>query len=236
MARVKSIVELGCIERAARIADDALAAVLDLGLVGLSEQEIRNRLDREMSLRGSESPSFPTIVATGRNGVHPHHEPTETVVAAGDMVVIDMGATVEGWMSDMTRTVRAGSVSAELEEMHALVHEAQRAGLAAVRPGAVGRDIDEAVRAVFRSAGVEHEFVHGTGHGVGTVIHEQPILNRSCEAELMEGEVVTVEPGLYREGVGGVRIEDLVVVTAQGCRILTKTPKELSCPPSAPTT
>ena len=137
MARVKSIVELGCIERAARIADDALAAVLDLGLVGLSEQEIRNRLDREMSLRGSEAPSFPTIVATGRNGVHPHHEPTETVVAAGDMVVIDMGATVEGWMSDMTRTVRAGSVSAELEEMHALVHEAQRAGLAAVRPGAV---------------------------------------------------------------------------------------------------
>ena len=83
---------------------------------------------------------------------------------------------------------------------------------------------------------MEHEFVHGTGHGVGTVIHEQPILNRSCEAELMEGEVVTVEPGLYREGVGGVRIEDLVVVTAQGCRILTKTPKELSCPPSAQTT
>jgi Xaa-Pro aminopeptidase len=139
-------------------------------------------------------------------------------------------------MSDMTRTVRVGHVSAELDSMHELVLQAQLAGIAAVRPGVTGREVDEAVRVVFRAAGVEHEFVHGTGHGVGTVIHEQPILNRSCETALMEGEVVTVEPGLYREGVGGVRIEDLVVVTTTGCRILTRTPKELSCPPSAPTT
>jgi Xaa-Pro aminopeptidase len=236
MARVKTPEELGMIERAATIADESLAVVLSHGIIGLTEKELRDRLDDEMARRGSDSPSFPTIVATGPNGFHPHHVPTDSVVDEGDMVVIDMGATVGGWMSDMTRTVRVGTTSAELEEMHVLVRAAQEAGLAAVRPGVTGREVDEAVRAVFRAAGVEHEFVHGTGHGVGTVIHEQPILNRSCETALMEGEVVTVEPGLYREGVGGVRIEDLVVVTTTGCRILTRTPKELSCPPSAPTT
>ncbi|MEY3588522.1 MAG: hypothetical protein RJA47_1118 [Actinomycetota bacterium] len=236
MARVKTPAELASIERAAGIADDALAKVVGRGIVGFTEREVRDLLEAEMSRLGSDAPSFPTIVAAGTNGVHPHHEPTDAVVAAGDMVVIDMGATVGGWMSDMTRTVRVGPVSAELEEMHVLVRAAQEAGLAAVRPGVSGREVDEAVRAVFRAAGVEHEFVHGTGHGVGTVIHEQPILNRSCETTLLEGEVVTVEPGLYREGVGGVRIEDLVVVTTTGCRSLTRTPKELSCPPSAPTT
>ena len=236
MARVKTPEELGKIERAATIADESLAVVLSHGIIGLTEQDVRDRLDAEMASLGSDAPSFPTIVATGPNGVHPHHEPTGAVIRDGDMVVIDMGATVGGWMSDMTRTVRVGHVSAELDSMHELVLQAQLAGIAAVRPGVTGREVDEAVRVVFRAAGVEHEFVHGTGHGVGTVIHEQPILNRSCETALMEGEVVTVEPGLYREGVGGVRIEDLVVVTTTGCRILTRTPKELSCPPSAPTT
>ena len=236
MGRVKTAGELGSIERAVSIADCALADVLDRGIVGLSEREVRDLLDARMEELGSDAPSFPTIVATGTNGVHPHHVPTDSVIAEGDMVVIDMGATVDGWMSDMTRTVRAGRVSDELDLMHHLVLTAQLAGLATVRPGVTGREVDEAVRAVFRSAGVEHEFIHGTGHGVGTVIHEQPILNRSCDTALLEGEVVTVEPGLYREGVGGVRIEDLVVVTSTGCRILTSTPKELSCLPSAPTT
>ena len=236
MGRVKTPDELARIEQAAGIADAALQSVLAGGIVGLTESGLRDRLDAEMARRGSDGPSFPTIVATGQNGVHPHHEPTAGEIRPGHMVVIDMGATVEGWMSDMTRTVRVGAVPDELEEMWSLVAEAQRAGLAAVRPGVTGREVDEAVRSVFRSAGVEHEFVHGTGHGVGTVIHEEPILNRKCGTALLQGEVVTVEPGLYREGVGGVRIEDLVVVTATGCRILTKTPKELSCPPSAPTT
>ena len=236
MARVKTADELACIERAARIADGALSAVLEAGIAGLTEQELRDRLDAEMARLGSDGPSFPTIVATGPNGFHPHHEPTPDVIRAGHMVVIDLGATVGEWRSDMTRTMRVGDTDSELERMRALVLEAQDAGLRAVRPGVTGREVDEAVRAVFRSAGVEAEFVHGTGHGVGTVIHEQPILNRSCDTALMEGEVVTVEPGLYREGVGGVRFEDLVVVTTTGCRILTSTPKELSCPPSAPTT
>lgn len=236
MARVKTPDELARIERAASIADLALAAVLAGGIAGLTERDLRDRLDGEMSRLGSDGPSFPTIVATGRNGVHPHHEPTSDVIRPGHMVVIDMGATVGPWRSDMTRTVRVGDTGDELENMHSLVLAAQEAGLRSVRPGVTGREVDEAVRSVFRSAGVEAEFVHGTGHGIGTVIHEEPILNRSCDTALMEGEVVTVEPGLYREGVGGVRIEDLVVVTRTGCRILTHTPKELSCPPSAPMT
>ena len=120
--------------------------------------------------------------------------------------------------------------------MWEVVREAQQAGLDTVRAGVEGRAVDAAVRAVFSRNGVEHEYLHGTGHGVGLLIHEQPILGPSCTETLLEGEVVTVEPGLYRGGTGGVRIEDLVVVTATGCRILTQTPKELPCPPSPRTT
>ena len=234
--RVKSPAQLALIEQSARIADEALTNVLSHGLVGLSEIEIAMRLDSEMERLGSHGVSFPTIVATGAGAAEPHHEPGNVTVKTGDMVVIDMGASVDGWRSDMTRTVRTGDADPRLVEMFSLVRAAQEAGLSSVRPGVTGAAVDEAVRAVFRDAGVEDLFIHGTGHGVGLVIHEFPILNRTCETELLEGEVVTVEPGLYREGVGGVRIEDLVVVTATGYRTLTHTPKELSCLRSARTT
>jgi Xaa-Pro aminopeptidase len=236
LRRVKDGSEVELIERAAAIADAAIQTVVADGLAGRTEAEVRLRLDGEMLRLGADDVSFPTIVASGPNGARPHHEPSRREIVGGDMVVIDMGAAVGGYRSDMTRTVAVGSVDPSLALMHRIVAGAQAAGLSAVRQGAAGSEVDGAVRAVYREHGVEHEYLHGTGHGVGLVIHETPIMGPSCSEVLSAGEVVTVEPGLYRKGVGGVRIEDLVVVTATGCRILTHTPKELSCPPSARTT
>lgn len=227
---------LALTELCARIADDAVAAVLAAGLEGRTERQVQSDLDSAMAGFGAESVSFPTIVAAGPNGAEPHHVPGDRVIRGGDAVVIDVGACVSGYRSDMTRTVFVGEPSAEFAEMRAIVHEAQSAGLAEVCGGNNASAVDAAVRRVFSAHGVEHEYLHLTGHGVGLVIHEHPILGPTCNAVLQAGEVVTVEPGLYRVGTGGVRIEDLVVVTESGCRILTKTPKEPSCPPSAQTT
>lgn len=236
LRRVKEPGEIALMERAASIADEALAAVVGSGLCGLTERQVRNRLDHAMREAGADGAAFDTIVASGPNGARPHHEPTDRVIGDGDGVVIDMGALVEGYRSDMTRTVMVGSVSEEYASMFALVRSAQAEALSSVRAGVTGSHVDAAARAVFVRGGVEHEFTHGTGHGIGLYIHEMPILSPRCEAVLRPGEVVTVEPGLYRGGVGGIRIEDLVVVTGTGCRILTSSPKELSCPPSPPTT
>lgn len=236
LRRVKDPLEIETMARAASIADAALQSVVADGLCGLTEKQVRNRLDQLMRELGADTTGFDTIVATGANGARPHHEPTDTVIADGDAVVIDMGAEVDGYRSDMTRTVMVGRWSTEMKKMYDTVIEAQAAGVSAVRDGVAGKMVDAAVRAVFAREGVEHEYVHGTGHGVGLYIHEQPILSPRCEAVLGIDEVVTVEPGLYRKGVGGVRIEDQVVVTGTGCRILTLSPKELSCPRSPRTT
>ncbi len=228
--------ELSLIEKAATIADGALLSLLSHGLVGRTEREVQRELDELMRAAGADDVGFDTIVATGPNGARPHHEPGHTRIEDGHMVVIDFGAEVAGYRSDTTRTVQVGNVSPELLDMFRIVEEAQAAGVAAVRAGVVGSDIDRAVRKVFSREGVEHEYVHGTGHGVGLYIHEPPIFSPRCEAVLAANEVVTVEPGLYRKGVGGVRIEDLVVVGDKNCRILTNTPKELLCPRSPRTT
>ena len=163
-------------------------------------------------------------------------EAGDDVVDRNDMVIVDMGAEVGGYRSDMTRVVVVGEPGVERRRMLETVREAQAEGVATVRAGVAGAGVDAAVRAVFAAAGCESEFLHGTGHGVGISIHETPVLGPRCEEVLRSGEVVTVEPGLYRVGVGGVRIEDLVVVGADGCRNLTLAPKELSCPRSRPTT
>lgn len=236
LRRVKEPGELALIERAASIAGDALMRVVADGICGRTEKQVRNRLDQLMLEAGADGTGFDTIVATGPNGARPHHEPGDTVIESGHGVVVDMGALVEGYRSDMTRTILVGAVDAQYAAMYDQVRRAQSAAVDAVAPGVVGKDVDAAARGVFDAHGVGHEFTHGTGHGVGLRIHETPILSPRCEAVLREGEVVTVEPGLYRGGVGGVRIEDLVVVTGTGCRILTSTPKDLSCPPSPRTT
>lgn len=232
LRRVKDSTEIAAMEQAANIADRALAFVISDGIGGESEKQVRNRLDAAMRDFGADAVSFDTIVATGANGARPHHEPSESVIENGHSVVIDMGAEVDGYRSDMTRTIQVGQWDNETSAMYRIVKEAQAAGVAAIRHGVIGSDVDGAVRKVFRREGVEHEYLHGTGHGVGLYIHEEPIMSPRCDAVLSEGEVVTVEPGLYRKGVGGVRIEDQVVVTGTGCRILTLSPKELSCPRS----
>ena len=232
LRRVKDDSEISLIASASGIADNAFASLVSDGLFGKTEKQIRNRLDHLMREAGADDVAFDTIVATGPLGARPHHEPSDATVEDGHGVVIDFGAMVHGYKSDMTRTIRVGAVSAEYQRMFELVIEAEAAGVASVKAGVVGAAVDAAARAVFLREGVDHEYVHGTGHGIGLYIHEQPILSPRCTAVLAVNEVVTVEPGLYRGGVGGVRIEDLVVVTGDSCRILTHTPKDLTCPRS----
>ena len=235
LRRRKDSAEIELMERAAAIADFALQSVVADGLAGRSEREIRNRIEYLMRERGADETAFPTIVATGPNAARPHHEPGDDLVCDGHAVVIDLGARVGGYRSDMTRTVLVGNVHGEVRALFEIVREAQAKGVAMVKSGVRGSEVDEACRSVFRSHSTEHEFVHGTGHGVGLAIHEYPVLSPRCETALLGSEVVTVEPGLYRGGVAGVRIEDLVVVGEHACRTLTHSPKDLTCPPSART-
>ena len=232
LRRVKNEHEIELMQRSAAIADSALQCVVADGLYGKTEKQVRNRLEYLMRESGADRPGFDTIVATGPHGASAHHQPTDALIENGHGVVIDMGAELDGYRSDMTRTVLVGNVSKQYRQMWDLVHEAQSSAVQTVKNGVLGSAVDAAARAVFAREGVEHEFIHGTGHGIGLYIHEMPILSPRCTAVLRTDEVVTVEPGLYRGGVGGVRIEDQVVVADTNCRILTLSPKELSCPQS----
>ena len=225
---VKDEGEVARIEAACAIADAALAAVSPLLEEQPTEAAFGLALDAEVRRQGADDISFETIVAAGPNGSRPHHSPSARVVERGDLVVIDFGALVDGYHSDMTRTIAVGGVSA-LDEtqtrMVSVVGEAQAAGVAAVRSGANTRAVDAACREVIAAAGWGDAFVHGTGHGVGLDIHEDPRVSWAADATLAPGHVVTVEPGVYLPGHGGVRIEDTVVVTESGCRTLTRAPK-----------
>ena len=237
LRRQKDAAEIASIAQACHIADAALAEVAPRLGDGLSEAQIRNLLEIRMRELGATGPSYETIVATG--GVHaalPHHRPTDTKIADGDTVIIDVGALYEGYHSDMTRSYVIGEPSALQRELYELVRVAQAAGVAAVRPGITSRELDAVCRTVISDAGHGDWFSHGTGHGVGLLIHEDPFINAVGTAELQVGDVVTVEPGVYRGGFGGFRIEDLVVVTTDGCRVLTSSPKDSPCPQSPPTT
>lgn len=235
--RAKHPDEVASIETACRIADLALDDVASRIADGVAETEVRDWLESRMRELGATGPSYETIVASGPvNAALPHHRPTGRRLERGDTVIIDVGALVDGYHSDMTRTFVVGEPTDEQLEAYALVLESQLAGLAAVRPGMPAREVDAACRAVIERAGRGDWFSHGTGHGVGLLIHEEPYLNRVSEAVLCPGDVVTVEPGVYREGFGGVRIEDLVLVTTDGARRLTASPKDSPCLPSPPTT
>ncbi len=173
------------------------------------------------------APSFTAIVAAGPNGALPHAEASDREIGAGELVVWDMGAMVDGYCSDCTRTFAAGEPEAEAREAYELVEAAQAAGLEAIRPGIDGEQADEAARAVIRDGGHEEHFGHGLGHGVGLEIHEAPRLGKRSEDVLAANDVVTVEPGVYVPGKFGIRIEDLVVVTDDGHRNLSSLPKSL---------
>ncbi len=220
--------EVDAIRRACALVDLALAVVVAEGLVGRAESEVVWRLREEYQDGGAEDESFATIVAAGDHGAQGHAIPGDRRIKAGEMVVVDTGARVDGYCSDITRTFAAGTASKKLRRLYDIVLEAQLAGLAAVRAGADGRrDVDAAARAVIERAGYADRFGHGTGHGVGLQIHEAPALGRTQGDRLAAGMVCTVEPGIYIEGEVGIRIEDTVLVMADGAEVLTAYPKEL---------
>jgi len=234
--RTKDDAEIEAMATACRIADEALGAVAPMLGGGLTEARVRNQLEIRMRELGADGPSYETIVATGpTNAALPHHRPTDTLIEPGHTVIIDVGALVNGYHSDMTRSFIIGTPTALQQELYQLVLAAQMAGVAAVGPGLTTKELDAVCRDTITDAGYGDWFTHGTGHGVGLLIHEDPFVNRAGEATLQVGDVVTVEPGVYREGFGGIRVEDLVVVTSAGCRVLTSSPKDSPCPPSPPT-
>ncbi len=224
---VKEPDEIRMIAEATRLADEALASILEQGLVGRTEREVATALTRAMVDRGAQGTSFDPIVACGPHGALPHAEPRDVEIVPNQLVVIDWGAQLDGYCSDCTRTVATGEPGEEARAAYELVREAQRLGLEAVRPGVGGREADAAARAVIDGAGHAEHYGHGLGHGVGLEIHEAPRLSQRSESVLAAGNVVTVEPGVYLPGRFGVRIEDLVVVTDTGTRVLTSLPKEL---------
>lgn len=227
LRRVKDAGEVARIQAACAMADAALAAVRHRLGEGATEAEVALELEWQMRRLGADGPSFDTIVASGPNGAMPHHRAGERRITEGDLVVIDFGALVDGYHSDMTRTVMVGDPTDTQRRMLDTVMASQAAGVAAVRSGIEAREVDEACRAVLREAGWEDAFLHGTGHGVGLDIHEAPRVSATAAGSLADGHVVTVEPGVYFPEHGGVRIEDTVVVTDEGCTVLTNASKEL---------
>jgi Xaa-Pro aminopeptidase len=224
---VKEAGELERIAAAAELADDVYRWAIERGLLGSSEREVARAVEARIRELGAE-PSFPPIIAGAANGALPHAEPEEREIGAGELVVFDMGTLLDGYCSDCTRTFATGEIDDEAREVYGLVQRAQAAALEALRPGATGKEVDAVPREIISEAGHGDHFGHGTGHGVGLEVHEGPRLATTSDDELAEGNVVTVEPGVYLPGRLGVRIEDLVVVTTGGYRNLSSLPKELT--------
>ncbi|WP_031940233.1 M24 family metallopeptidase [Prescottella defluvii] len=227
---VKDEGEIELLRRACRAADDALAALIEGGGLrpGRTERAVGRELESLMLDHGADGISFETIVAAGPNSAVPHHRPTDAVLRSGDLVKLDFGAQIGGYHSDMTRTYVLEKVSQWQRDLYDLVREAQAAGRAALTPGAEVGAVDAAARSVIESAGYGELFLHGLGHGVGLEIHEAPGIGKLGTGTLLRGAVVTVEPGVYFSGRGGVRIEDTLVVREQGPELLTLTSKDLA--------
>jgi Xaa-Pro aminopeptidase len=219
--------ELRAMRAAAEIADAGYAEVRERGLTGRTEREVALSMVRRMEDLGAEGPSFPPIVAAGAQGALPHAESRNVEIPAGTLVVVDAGARVDGYCSDCTRTFATGPLADAAIEVYELVRRAQEEALAAARAGVARREVDGVARRIIDAAGQGERFGHGLGHGVGLEIHEDPRLTRVAEGSLSEGNTVTIEPGVYLPGSFGVRIEDLVAITADGAEVLTAFPKEL---------
>lgn len=226
LRRVKDETELTAIAAAAELADEVWHWSLERGLAGRGESDVAFAAETRMRELGAE-PSFPTIVAAGPNGALPHAEPGEREIGRGELVVFDMGAKLDGYCSDGTRTFATGEPGEQAREVYELVRGAQEAALAAVRAGTRAEEVDSAARDPIAAAGHGERFGHGLGHGVGLEVHEEPRVSQRSDDVLDAGEVVTIEPGVYLPGELGVRIEDLVVVTEEGHRNLSGLPKAL---------
>lgn len=224
---VKEPDELKRIAAAAELSDGVYEWAIERGFVGRTERDVARAVEARIRELGAE-PSFPPIVATTENGALPHAEPGEREIAAGELVVFDMGSLLDGYCSDCTRTYATGEIEDDSREVYELVLRAQQAALEAVRPAASGKEVDAVAREMIAEAGYGDRFGHGLGHGVGLEVHEAPRLAATSDDDLFEGNVVTVEPGVYMTGEFGVRIEDLVVVTADGHRNLSGLSKDLT--------
>ncbi|MGB3302247.1 M24 family metallopeptidase [Gordonia sp. (in: high G+C Gram-positive bacteria)] len=229
LREVKDADEVEFITSACAIGDQALASLIDRGIIapGRTEREVARHLEWEMYALGADAIAFETIVAAGANSAIPHHRPTDAVLAVGDLVKMDFGAVRHGYHSDMTRTFVLGEPDDWQREIYRVVQAAQQVGRDALVPGAKLSDIDGAARRVIADAGYGEYYVHGLGHGVGLQIHEGPGIGAAAGGTLRDGATVTVEPGIYLPGRGGVRIEDTLVVSDSGPRLLTTTPRAL---------
>jgi Xaa-Pro aminopeptidase len=227
LRRVKDEGELAAIAEASKLADAALTATVEAGLAGKTERAVADAFENHVRAGGGTL-SFDTIVAAGPNGAQPHAEPGPRTIGKGELVVFDMGAKLDGYCSDGTRTYATGDPGDEGREVYETVLRAQLASLEAIRAGAIGEDVDKVARQIIDEAGHKEHFGHGLGHGVGLDIHEEPRLSPRSDDVLAVNEVVTVEPGIYLAGNLGVRIEDFVVVTEDGYRNLSSTPKDLT--------
>lgn len=226
LRRRKDPEEVSLLREAVRISDEAFDWILERLGPGRTEREIALDLEVEMRRRGADSVSFEPIVGTGPLSAHIHHTPSDREVRSGDVVLLDFGARWHGYCSDLTRTVVVGSASDHLKEIYATVLAAQTAGIEAIRVGVACVDVDAAARRVIDDAGYGETFGHGLGHGLGLDIHEAPRFHKTSEDTLVAGDVMTVEPGIYETGSGGIRIEDDVLVTGEGPDVLGKAPKD----------
>jgi Xaa-Pro aminopeptidase len=224
---VKDEGELDAVRRAAEITNEAFEELAEERFLGRPERDLAWRMDQLQRELGGEALSFSTVVASGPNASRPHHSPGDKPIEPGETVIVDAGCVVEGYCSDCTRTFAAGSLTGELRRAYEVCLDAQEVGLAAVRPGASGPGADAAARDRIEAAGFGEAFGHGLGHGIGLLVHEAPRLAQESTDTLHAGNVVTVEPGIYLSGIGGIRIEDLVVVRDGEPEVLTTFPKDL---------
>jgi Xaa-Pro aminopeptidase len=235
---VKDAWEIEALRRSARTLSSVAAGIADWVAAGRTERDVAQRIDRALADAGFSAPAFPTIVASGPNSARPHARPTERAIAAGDLVLLDFGGVLDGYCSDLTRMAAVGQPAAAQRTLYEAVREAHRAALAVVAPGVKAASVDRAARQALEARGYGAAFVHSTGHGLGLEVHEAPRLARVADDEpgqepgdaldwLAAGMVCTIEPGAYVEGLGGVRVEDDVLVTVDGCEVLTTAPRDL---------
>lgn len=224
---VKNEDEIEIMQKAADIADAAFSHMLEFIKIGMTEREIGIELEFTMKKLGASGLSFPSIVASGLRSSLPHGQATDKKICDGEFLTLDFGCVYNEYCSDMTRTVAIGTISNEMKKIYNIVLEAQTTALKAFKSGVTGKSVDKVARDIIESYGYGDKFGHGLGHGVGRQIHEDPAISRKGDKLLESGMVVTDEPGIYISGFGGVRIEDILVITDKGCRVLSKSPKAL---------